>query len=189
MMRSPRESSLLKVPVASDVVETATHCRSGVALRENCASTQRLAILSYMTMGSPSLLVWQPPPKPDQREWPATGPLRTLPVALSKTAKELLTHCTYWVRPTAPLVSGGALVILKPAKPEPSPSKPSPAVGARPVGANGAVCWCTASGTVEGFKPSGNGIARTRSFSRSCPRCALELACTSGMSRTAIEVS
>ena len=30
------------------------------------------------------------------------------PVVLSKTAKLTFTHCTYWVAPTAPFVSGGA---------------------------------------------------------------------------------
>src|SRR5260370_39305644 len=84
-------------------------------------------------MGSPSLLVWQGPPKPLHSVFPATGNLGSmLPVDLSNTANDRLTHCTYWVRPTAPLVSGGMQHGLKPTgTPCPIPSKLSPIVGAR----------------------------------------------------------
>src|SRR5262249_41770959 len=79
-------------------------------------------------MGSPSLLASQGPPKPCQSVLPAAGPKSTAPVALSKTANDVLTHCTYCVAPTAPLVSGGALVTLNPGRPTPTPSKLIPAV-------------------------------------------------------------
>ena len=46
------------------VCDTATHCKYGVVDTENCVRIQRLAALSYCTMGSPSLLVSHPPPKP-----------------------------------------------------------------------------------------------------------------------------
>ena len=56
------------------VCDTATHCVYGVVETENCVMTQRLAALSHWTIGSPSLLFWQPPPKPLQRVLPAAGP-------------------------------------------------------------------------------------------------------------------
>jgi hypothetical protein len=49
---------------------------------------------------------------------------------LSKTAKERLTHWTYCVAPTSPVVSGGATFTLKPGSPSPTPSKLRPAVTA-----------------------------------------------------------
>src|SRR5262245_58828101 len=79
-------------------------------------------------MGSPSLSLSQRPPKPCQRVFPLAGPSTSAPVVLLNTAKEVLTHCTYWVDPTAPTVSGGALLGLKPARPTPTPSKLRPAV-------------------------------------------------------------
>src|SRR5215471_3508749 len=89
-----------------------------------------------MTIGSPSLLVSQPPPKPAHSVLPSVGPATRAPVVLSNTAKERFTHCTYWVRPTAPLVSGGAQHGENPGGvPSPMPSKLSPTVRASGVGA------------------------------------------------------
>src|SRR5215813_4730328 len=112
-------------------------------------------------MGSPSLLVWQPPPKPAQSAFPAVGPATRAPVALSKTAKEEFTHCTYWVAPIAPLVSGGAEFTVKPGKPEPTPSKPRFSVGASGdvAALNGpatVVLCSTWSGISAGLSPEGN---------------------------------
>src|SRR6185503_1128322 len=99
-----------QAPVASEVWDTATHCMYGVVETANCIMTQRFASWSYMTIGSPLLSVEQRPPKPDQRVFPAAGPYTSAPVDLLNTAKEVFTHCTYWVAPAAPLVSGGAPV-------------------------------------------------------------------------------
>src|ERR1019366_1574479 len=104
-------------------METATHCRYGVVETENWLITQRLASLSYSTMGSPSLFASQPPPNPDQRTLPAAGPPTRPPSLLLKMAKYVFTHCTYWVAPTAPLVSDGAYSTMNPYRPLPSPSK------------------------------------------------------------------
>src|SRR5439155_23984087 len=104
----------LWVLVAWGLVETATHCRYGVVETENWVSTQRCASLSYWAIGSPSLLVSQPPPKPAQRVLPATGPMRRAPVVLSKTANDSFTHCTTCVAPTARFVSGGAALGTNP---------------------------------------------------------------------------
>src|SRR5713226_7226524 len=94
--------------------------------------TQRLAALSYCAMGSPSLVNSQGTPKPVHSVLPAAGPYTAVPVLLSNTANEVLTHCTNWVAPTAPFVSGGAALTVKapwgPTKPLPTPSKPRPAV-------------------------------------------------------------
>src|SRR5258708_3850162 len=54
-------------------------------------------------MGSPSLFVSHPPPKPAHGALPSVGPATSAPVTLSKTANSALTHCTYCVAPTAPL--------------------------------------------------------------------------------------
>jgi hypothetical protein len=70
--------------------------------------TQRLAIRSYDTVGSPSLLVSQPVPKPVQSVLIGTGPYTGVPVVLSNTARPTLTVSTNCVAPTAPLLSGGA---------------------------------------------------------------------------------
>src|ERR1039457_2309831 len=83
---------------------------------ENWLITQRLASLSYSTMGSPSLFSAQPPPNPDHRTLPATGPATRPPLLLLKMAKSVFTHCTYWVAPTAPLVSGGAYCTMNPSQ-------------------------------------------------------------------------
>src|SRR4051794_40640277 len=99
---------------------------------------QRLAALSYCTIGSPSLLVWQPPPKPAQSVLPVIGPASLAPVALSNTANDSFTHCTYCVAPTAPLVSGGAASGANPRSPAPTPAKLSTPV--TEALAPGAVC-------------------------------------------------
>src|SRR5450631_305860 len=99
------------------------HCKYGVVETENWLKIQRWASLSYSTIGSPSLFVWQPPPNPDHNVLPAVGPAINAPVVLLKTANEVFTHCTYCVVPTVPSVSGGALVTLKPYCPLPRPSK------------------------------------------------------------------
>src|SRR5215472_19003856 len=91
-----------------------------------------------MTIGSPSLLISQAPPKPAHSVLPSVGPATRAPVVLSNTAKERFTHCTYWVKPAAPLVSGGAQHGEKPGGvPCPRPSKLSPGVRASGVGARG----------------------------------------------------
>src|SRR6185369_4423644 len=95
---------------------------------------QRPAALSYTTVASPSLLVWQPPPKPAQSELVGTGPWITAFVALSNTAIPVLTTCTYCVAPTAPTVSGGAYWTVKapcgPLNPLPTPSTAPLEIGA-----------------------------------------------------------
>src|SRR5690242_6052107 len=108
------------VPVASEVVETAMQYMYG-ALNTGCARTHRPAALSYCAIGSPSLLVSQGPPKPDQSEFPAVGPCTRAPVALSNTAKSRFTHCTNCVVPAAPFVSGGAQQSEKLPRPTPTP--------------------------------------------------------------------
>src|SRR5258708_1687056 len=55
-------------------------------------------------------------------------PLSSVPMLLSKTAKDSLTHWTYCVAPTAPLVSGGAEFTEKLERPLPRPSKLRPVV-------------------------------------------------------------
>src|SRR5262249_36051787 len=108
--------------------ETAMHCRNGWLDTENCVKIQRFAILSKSTIGSPSLLFWQPPPKPCHNVLPSAGPNTLAPVDLLKTAKAVFTHWTYWVVPIAPLVRGGALGTVTPLKRLPTPSKLRPAV-------------------------------------------------------------
>src|SRR5215475_3211518 len=90
-----------------------------------------------MTIGSPSLLISQPPPKPAHRVLPSVGAATSAPVVLLNTAKERFTHCTYWVKPAAPLVSGCAQHGEKTRRvPCPMPSKLSPVVRASGVGAS-----------------------------------------------------
>src|SRR5258708_32094373 len=103
-------------------------------------------------MGSPSLLTAQGWVAPSARKsWlPAMGPSSRAPVVLSKTAKDSLTHWTYCVAPTAPLVSGGAEFTEKLGKPLPRPSKLSP-VAREPLVAN--VDWTT--GSLEPPPPPG----------------------------------
>ena len=179
--------------MASDVVETATHCRKGVVETENCENIQRCAALSYSTIGSPSLFVWQPPPKPDHSVLPAIGPETRAPVDLLNTANDEFTHCTYCVAPTAPFVSGGALLIVKPSEAFPKPSKPRFTVGASAVGAEN-VDDCNAASLTGPVCappiPGGRGIRRAGSASRfMCAVAALPGALIVGMSRTAGETS
>src|SRR5258706_8908446 len=95
-------------------------------------------------MGSPSLLSSQPPPNPAHRELPSNGPATIAPLVLSNTANSRLTHCTYCVSPTAPLVSGGDASITNPYWPCPSPSKFRPMVAET----GGRTCsWSAASAT------------------------------------------
>src|SRR5258708_39100988 len=113
-------------------------------------------------MGSPSLLVWQPPPNPDQIVFPAVGPEIRAPLDLLKMAKEVLTHCTYCVAPTVPLVSGGAPVTLKPYWPLPSPSKLCKTGG---VG-GGTVAVCSTGSSCNCSRPGGRGMRRMGSTGR-----------------------
>src|SRR5579864_6816727 len=108
-----------------------------------------------MTMGSPSLLVWQPPPNPDHIVFPAVGPAISAPVDLLNTANEVLTHCTYCVAPTVPSVSGGALFTVNPYCPLPRPSKLSVTGG---VG-GGTVLTCTTGSSCGSANPGGRGIS------------------------------
>src|ERR1017187_3116250 len=68
--------------------------------------TQRPAILSYWTIGSPSALVPHGALIPFHKFASGIGPSRRAPLDLLKTAKYVLTAWTYWVAPTAPFASG-----------------------------------------------------------------------------------
>src|ERR1022692_4901492 len=127
---------------------------------ENWLITQRLASLSYSTMGSPSLFSAQPPPNPDHRTLPATGPATRPPLLLLKMAKSVFTHCTYWVAPTAPLVSGGEYSTMNPYLPLPSPSKLLLIRGVYPK-----VRHCRTGSSGKGVKPRGSRMGRTGSAS------------------------
>src|SRR6267154_160172 len=105
-------------------------------------------------MGSPSLLVWQPPPNPDQSVLPAVGPAIRAPLDLLKMANEVFTHCTYCVAPTVPLVSGGAPVTLNPYWPLPNPSKLWLTGG---VGSGTVAVWRTGS-SWSWERPGGRGM-------------------------------
>src|SRR5450759_1220756 len=109
---------------------------------ENWVRIQRLLILSYWTIGSPSLFVAQPPPRLAQIALPAMGRPISAPVVLLKTAYAVFTHWTYCVAPTAPIVSGGAQQPA-PAPHTPTPSKLRPLVVAT---AGPAVVWRAPSG-------------------------------------------
>src|ERR1700733_12489548 len=114
-------------------------------------------------MGSPSLLVWQPPPKPDHMVLPAVGPAMRAPVVLLKTAKEVFTHCTYCVAPTVPSVSGGALVTLNPYWPAPKPSKLWLTTGVL-----GMTLVCSTGSSALGERPGGSGMGPMGSGSCIC---------------------
>src|SRR5258705_3763759 len=88
---------------------------------------------------------------------PVVGPATSAPVVLLKMANDWFTHCTYCVAPTAPLVSGGALVTEKLYCPAPKPSKLVPTTGV-----NGTmVCWRTGSSVRTCVsKAGGKGILR-----------------------------
>src|ERR1700745_74157 len=111
-------------------------------------------------MGTPLLLVWQPPPNPDHSALPAVGPATSAPVVLLKIANDVFTHCTYCVGPTVPLVSGGALVTVKPYCPWPRPSKLLPTMGVK-----GTTVCCRTGSSPRALKPGGSGILRTGSAS------------------------
>src|ERR1700694_3652842 len=113
------------------------------------------------------------------------GPVSRVP-ALSYTEKTVLTICTYWVGPTAPLGSGGSH--RQPAAEPPAestelcPSKVPLGVGA--AGAASVVCtaFCTAWST----KPAGTGrFGFTRS--RPCSTSRGPVGAAVDMSRTAGE--
>src|SRR5215467_8319472 len=97
-------------------------------------------------MGSPSSLIWQPPPKLAHSELMACDVPMMAPVVLSKTPKPVLTICTNCVAPTAPLVSGGAQLqkLGKSLACVPRPEKLSPTVAET---AGPAVVWATGSGS------------------------------------------
>src|SRR5260370_38652445 len=113
-------------------------------------------------MGSPSLLVCQPPPNPDHNVLPAVGPAIRAPVDLLKMANEVFTHCTYWVAPTAPLVSGGAPVMLNPYCPLPRPSKFKVGVGVIQPTED----ICRTGSSSSGVRPGGSGMRFKGSTSR-----------------------
>src|SRR5215471_7155699 len=112
-------------------------------------------------MGSPSLLVWHPPPKPDHSVFPAVGPEINAPVDLLKIANEVFTHCTYCVAPTVPSVSGGAPVTEKPYCALPRPSKLVPTMGV-----NGTMVCCRMGSSSSWLSPGGSGMRRIGSASR-----------------------
>src|SRR5437879_6767536 len=85
---------------------------------------------------------------------PAVGPEIRAPVLLLKIANEVLTHCTYCVAPTVPLVSGGAPVTLKPYWPLPRPSKLCSTGG---VG-GGTVAVCSTGSSCTCSRPEGRGM-------------------------------
>src|SRR6267378_3859748 len=110
-------------------------------------------------MGSPLLLSLHVPGKLLHKALIGVGPDSRVP-ALSYTEKTVLTIWTYWVGPTAPLVSGGSHrqpAGLPPAEStELCPSKvPKGAGAAGAASAPSAVCtaFCTALST----KPAGTG--------------------------------
>src|SRR6267154_125031 len=113
-------------------------------------------------MPSPSLLAWQPPPKPDQRVLVAVGPAISAPVDLLKIANDEFTNWKYWVAPMAPLVSGGALFTVKPYCALPRPSKLRLVVG---VAAAMVCCRTRSCVTGAPAMPGGRGMRRTGSAS------------------------
>src|SRR3979490_2745675 len=96
------------------------HSSVGTPTPANCVTTQRLAIWSYSTTGSPLPLLWQTPPNPLQSVLIPDGPNTDAPVVLLKTWKPSLTIWTYWVAPTSPFVSGGAQLHATPGNGTPS---------------------------------------------------------------------
>ena len=90
------------------------------------------------------------------------GPSTHEPIVLSNTAKASLTACTYWLAPTAPVVSGGAYLRLNeplgPENPFPTPSIPVMPGAALSTGAAGALKdgWFCAT-----LSASGPGAGRT----------------------------
>src|SRR4051812_8994271 len=85
----------------------AKHWCVGLLCPVNWVIIHRPASGSYNTIGSPALNVSHRPPKPTKRLLMLVGPYCDAPVVLSNTWNIELTLCTYWLRPTSPLVSGG----------------------------------------------------------------------------------
>ena len=109
------------------------------------------------------------------------------PVALLKTAKDVLTHCTYWVAPAAPFVSGGAPVTEKPGNPTPTPSKLRPGVVLTSgAGATVALAACASGSTHPRGTARGGRISFT-GCSRSSPSSAI--GGMTGISRSGREMS
>src|SRR5262249_56960921 len=108
---------------------------------------QRSASRSYVTIGSPSLSTWHPPPNPDHSVLIGTGPNTIAPVVLLNTARSVLTVSTTWLGPTAALVSGGAELTVNvppgPVTPLPMPSKFDIVAGARAVTARRGARACS----------------------------------------------
>src|SRR5215471_10057002 len=129
---------------------------------------QRLAMRSYDTTGSPSLLAWHPPPNPDHSVLIGTGPNSGVPV-FENTAKSVLTISTTWLGPTAPLLSGGAEFTVNvpagPVKPCPMPSKLLVVVGARSAAAPALRGACT-TGSLSNGSTRDDGMRLTGSASR-----------------------
>src|SRR5262245_61392276 len=152
------------------------HSSVGTLVPANCEISQRLASWSYSTTGSPKPFVSHTPPNPFQTVEIPTGPSSDAPVALLNTWNPSLTIWTYCVRPTSPLVSGGAQL-------QPTPGKGIPSKFSVVPGMFGANClvWRAASGaslcceTARGF-----GLA---SFSRPGPSG------SAGITRSGSEVS
>src|SRR5258706_1190726 len=109
-------------------------------------------------MPSPSSLLWHPPPKPDHRVLVAVGPAISAPLDLLKMANDEFTNWKYWVAPTAPFVSGGALFTVKPYCALPKPSKFRLVVG---VAAAMVCCRTRSCATGAAAMPGGRGMRRT----------------------------
>ena len=146
------------------------HSSVGMPDPANWLISQRLASWSYSTTGSPLPLVSHTPPKPDQSEEIATGPMTELPVALSKTCRPSLTICTYCVSPTSPLVSGGAQL-----QPTPGNVMPSKLMMGAGICCTGAIVFCTTGSTLStwwlgscGFFAASRSSSALRSSSPSC---------------------
>src|SRR5260370_24738928 len=116
-------------------------------------------------MGWSCVWVWEGGVRAVERVLPGVGPASRARFVLLNTANEELTQCTYWVEPTAPLVSGGALLTTKPSELLPRPSNPKPAVGWSEAGASGAVLWWTVSVWSGVLSPGGSGMRRAGSAS------------------------
>ena len=79
----------IQPPVTGSLLrEIAMHCIFSSSA--NWLTSQRFAKWSYLTTGSPSLVVSHGPPKPFQREFILAGPARSVPF-LSKIANSVFT--------------------------------------------------------------------------------------------------
>src|SRR5713101_1623824 len=142
------------------------HCEKGGLLTANWVRNHRLAALSNSTIGSPSLKFSQLPPKPVNSTLPSIGPSTILPLLLSNTARPVLTHCTYWVVPTDPTVSGGSPVIVK--LPRPIPGK----VATGPMASFFVAAFCSAVSARAASLVGNGGSFLTRCSTTKAP-CAL----------------